>query len=94
MEDNKKIIASCILETLDENVDINDIYNKIEVPKDKKNGDFSYPCFNLAKILKNSPVNIANKIKEKIVLNDAISKVEVVNGFLNFYGYLYFRTYI
>ena len=85
MEDNKKIIASCILETLDENVDINDIYNKIEVPKDKKNGDFSYPCFNLAKILKNSPVNIANKIKEKIVLNDAISKVEVVNGFLNFY---------
>ena len=24
MEDNKKIIASCILETLDENVDIND----------------------------------------------------------------------
>ena len=85
MEDNKKIIASCILETLDENVEINDIYNKIEVPKDKKNGDFSYPCFNLAKILKNSPVNIANKIKEKIVLNDAISKVEVVNGFLNFY---------
>ena len=85
MEDNKKIIASCILETLDENVDINDIYNKIEVPKDKNNGDFSYPCFNLAKILKNSPVNIANKIKEKIVLNDAISKVEVVNGFLNFY---------
>ena len=85
MEDNKKIIASCILETLDENVDINDIYNKIEVPKDKKNGEFSYICFKLAKKLKNNNVNIENKIKEKIVLNDAISKVEVVNGFLNFY---------
>ena len=51
----------------------------------KQNGDLAYPCFNLAKVLRNSPINIANTIKEKIVLDNNISKVEAVNGFLNFY---------
>lgn len=85
MEDIKVIIASSINSALSEKIDIQYIIEKIEVPKDKKNGDFSYPCFNLAKVLKNSPVNIANGIKEKIVLDEKISKVEVVNGYLNFY---------
>ena len=84
MEEIKVNIANMIYKAIDNNqITLDEIKEKIEVPKDKNNGDFSYPCFNLAKILKNSPVNIANKIKEKIVLNDAISKVEVVNGFLN-----------
>ena len=85
MEDIKNIIASMISVALDNKIDISDIISKIEIPKDKKNGDFAYPCFNLAKILKNSPVNIANKLKENIVLPVEISKVEVVNGYLNFY---------
>ena len=85
MEDIKNIIASMISVALDNKIDISDIISKIEIPKDKKNGDFAYPCFNLAKILKNSPVNIANELKEKIVLPVEISKVEVVNGYLNFY---------
>lgn len=85
MEEMKEIIAGCINNTLNEKMDVNSIVEKIEVPKDKKNGDFSYPCFNLAKVLKNSPVNIANNIKEKIVLDEKISKVDVVNGYLNFY---------
>lgn len=85
MEDIKVIIANSINSVLSEKVDIQHIIEKLEVPKDKKNGDFSYPCFNLAKVLKNSPVNIANGIKEKIILDEKISKVEVVNGYLNFY---------
>ena len=85
MEDIKNIIASMISVALDNKIDISDIISKIEIPKDKKNGDFAYPCFNLAKILRNSPVNIANELKEKIVLPEEISKVEVVNGYLNFY---------
>ena len=85
MEEIKLTIANCINNTLNEKVNVDDIVAKIEVPKNKQNGDFSYPCFNLAKILKNSPINIANSIKDNIVLDDSISRVEVVNGFLNFY---------
>ena len=85
MEEIKQIIAKSIFDALDnDNITVEEIESKIETPKDKQNGDFAYPCFNLAKVLKNSPVNIANSIKDKIVLDEKISKVEVVNGFLNF----------
>lgn len=85
MEEIKLKIANMIKKCINVNIDVNDILNKIEVPKDKKNGDFAYPCFNLAKILKNSPVNIANDIKKNIKLIDEIQNVQVVNGYLNFY---------
>jgi arginyl-tRNA synthetase len=85
MEEIKNSIAESILKVIDTKISKQEIFDKIEIPKDKQNGDFSYPCFNLAKVLKNSPVKIADSIKEKIVLNDNISKVEVVNGYLNFY---------
>lgn len=85
MQELKNIVAKCIKEALNIDIEHNEILEKLEVPKDKKNGDFAYPCFNLAKVLKNSPINIANSIKEKITLDEKIEKVEVVNGYLNFY---------
>lgn len=85
MEELKEILAKTIKESIELEIDYKEILDKIEVPKDKKNGDFAYPCFNLAKILKKSPINIANDIKAKINLDSRIDKVEVVNGFLNFY---------
>lgn len=58
----------------------------IEVPKDVKNGDYAFPCFRLAKELKKAPPQIANEIKEKLVVNETIvEKVEVLGGYLNFY---------
>lgn len=53
MEEIKKKIAECITNSLDTDISVDEIYNKIEIPKDKKNGDFAYPCFNLAKIVRN-----------------------------------------
>ena len=49
--------------------------------------DFSITCFALAKVLKKSPVDIANKIaesleKEKI---EYIDKIEVINGYVNIF---------
>lgn len=85
MEDIKLEIAESIINAINIDISKDEILDKIEVPKDKQNGDFSYPCFNLAKILKNSPINIANSIKENVNLSSRISKVEVVNGYLNFY---------
>lgn len=85
MDEIKKDIANMILNAIDFCVNEDEIISKIEVPKEKKNGDFSYPCFNLAKVLKDSPINIANKIKESINVEGKFSKIDVVNGFLNFY---------
>ena len=68
------------------NIDEKEVYGFIEVPKDTKNGDFAFPCFNLAKILKKAPPIIANELKEKLTFNDnVIEKIEVIGGYLNFY---------
>ena len=68
------------------NISKKELETYIETPKDTKNGDYSFPCFRLAKELKKAPQIIANEIKEKINLeNTGIEKVEVVGGFLNFF---------
>lgn len=58
----------------------------IDIPKDKKNGDYSTNvAFLLTKELKKSPMDIANDIKNNIE-SDMIEKVEVaVPGFINIY---------
>lgn len=86
MEEMKKYIASVIYNALgNEDIKLEEIEEKVETPKDKKNGDFAYPCFNLAKVLKKAPVMIGNELESKIVADDKIAKIENVNGFLNFY---------
>lgn len=59
----------------------------VEIPKLKDHGDFSSNiALRLAKVLKNSPINIANSLKYELENNDFIEKVEVVvPGFLNFF---------
>lgn len=80
----KQEIANKIAKVVDMNEQ--EIYGYIEVPKDTKNGDFAFPCFNLAKTLRKAPPMIANEIKEKLELDDnIIEKVEVIGGYLNFY---------
>lgn len=86
--DFKEEIAEVIYTLLEKDFEVNkeDILNGVEIPKDKTNGDFSFPCFRLSKSLRKSPVEIANYIKENInIENTTIAKVEVINGFLNFY---------
>lgn len=86
MEEMKKYIASVIYNALDnEDIKLEEIEEKVETPKDKKNGDFAYPCFNLAKVLKKAPVMIGNELESKISTDEKIAKIENVNGFLNFY---------
>ena len=48
----KKEIAKSIANAID--IKENEIYGYIEIPKDTKNGDYAFPCFNLAKSLKKS----------------------------------------
>ena len=80
----KESIAEAIARVV--NLKKEDIIMYIEVPKETSNGDFAFPCFRLAKELKQSPVVIANNIKENIKIDgNVISKVEAINGYLNFY---------
>lgn len=84
MIDFKKEISENIAKAI--NIQPEELITYIEKPKDNKNGDYAFPCFRLAKELKKSPLEIANEIKEKIELNEKIiEKVEVLNGYLNFY---------
>lgn len=47
-------------------------------------GDYALPCFRFAKILKKPPVLIAEELKNAFETDDVITKVEAVNGYLNF----------
>lgn len=55
----------------------------IEIPPNIDMGDYSLPCFKLAKELKKAPPVIANEIKEKLSMEDWMEKLDVVGGYLN-----------
>ena len=59
---------------------------EVSIPKDKNHGDYSTNiALSLAKSLKDNPINIANKIKNKIQ-SEIISKIEVLPpGFINIF---------
>lgn len=67
------------------NVDINEIESNIEVPAKAEMGDYAFPCFKLAKVLRKAPPMIAKDIFEKIEKPDFISDIKIVGGYLNFF---------
>ena len=80
----KREIAKQIAKTVD--LDVVELESYIEIPKEEKMGDYAFPCFKLAKILKKAPPMIATEIKEKLEINNEVfEKVEMVGGYLNFY---------
>jgi arginyl-tRNA synthetase len=58
---------------------------KIETPPDIKMGDIALPCFDFAKILKKSPIEIAKNIAENFANDQAILKTEIQGAYLNFF---------
>lgn len=84
MIDIKNEIASKIAKVTKLNEE--ELKNYIEIPMDNKNGDYAFPCFKLAKELRQAPPVIANNIKEKIEIdNNIIKDIQVIGGYLNFY---------
>ena len=57
---------------------------KLEIPPENM-GDFAFPCFSLAPIIKKPPTDIANDIVATIQKNKWITKVETKGGYVNFY---------
>ena len=57
----------------------------IEIPPESSKGDYAFPCFRLAKVLRKAPPLIAADIAEKIRGNALFEKVENVNAYVNMF---------
>ena len=84
MDNIKQNIADALAKVLEK--DTNEILISIEKPKDSSMGDFAYPCFRLASVMKKAPMLIAEELKEKIGDISGVTDVQVVSGYLNFYA--------
>ena len=83
MIDFKKIIGEKIAKAAE--LDVQEVTSYIEIPPNTDLGDFAFPCFKLAKVMRKAPPVIAAELKEKIEVDEYISKVEIAGGYLNFY---------
>ena len=62
-----------------------DIEALIEIPPKPEMGDFSFPCFRLAKTMRKAPQMIATDIKEAIGAVDFIDEIQVLGAYVNFF---------
>ncbi len=65
-------------------VDGEEILSSVAVPPDTSMGDYALPCFKFAKVLRKSPVLIAQELASSIAADSVIEEVSAVNGYLNF----------
>lgn len=81
----KQVLIQFLKENIS-NSDNIDFEKLIEKPKSAAHGDFSFPCFLLAKELKSAPPQIATQLQEKFskILPNEFSKVVAMGPFLNF----------
>ena len=80
----KEEIAKLISEQVTD-LSFDEIKNMIETPQDSKMGDYAFPCFRLAKVMRKAPPLIAKGIAEAIADNDIFEKVEQVNAYVNMF---------
>ena len=83
MKDYKEIIAKK-LESQDIGLDKDEIYGLIEMPPQENMGDFSFPCFQLAKTLRKNPALIATELAEKLEDED-FTEIKNVGPYVNFF---------
>lgn len=67
-----------------EGVSKEEITESIAIPPDSSMGDFALPCFKFARVLRKSPVMIAEELESKYPVDGVVSEVSAVNGYLNF----------
>lgn len=79
--DYKKYISQklCV-----EGVSEEEVYSAIALPPNPGMGDYALPCFKFAKVLRKSPVLIAQSLASVYPVDGVIEKAEAVNGYVNF----------
>ncbi|MBQ0078910.1 MAG: arginine--tRNA ligase, partial [Eubacterium sp.] len=68
-----------------EGLELADILSMIETPADSKMGDYAFPCFKLAKVLRKAPPLIAAGIAEAIKGEEIFADVQQVNAYVNMF---------
>ena len=73
---------------------VEEIEGLIEIPPDIKMGDYTFPCFAIAKQLRKDPKKVASELSQKLVLparlsslggSDIITRISAHGPYLNFY---------
>jgi len=62
-----------------------EITSMVEVPPNKEMGDYAFPCFRLSKVLRKSPIQIAEETIKDIIVPDYIKEIKSVSGYINFF---------
>ena len=57
----------------------------IEQPPDRKMGDYAFPCFKLAPIMKKNPQETATTLQKSLKLPKGLEKIETAGSYLNFF---------
>lgn len=83
MTDFKENIAK-ELEKKDIGLTFDEIYKLIEIPPQDNMGDYSFPCFSLARTMRKNPAIIAEELASSLDLK-AFEKIENLNAYVNFY---------
>ena len=84
MKDYKKVVASAVSQAVDGQLSIDEITANIETPKSLNLGDYAFPAFVLAKVLRKAPQMIAQDLVEKID-HAGFEKIEAVGPYVNFF---------
>ena len=84
MNDYRDLITQAVMDAT-EGLEAEDVKALVEIPADNKMGDYAFPCFKLAKVMRKAPPLIAKDIAEKISGNPLFEKVEQVNAYVNIF---------
>lgn len=84
MVNYKGRIAEIISSKIDA-LSLEDAIELLEIPQDSKMGDYAFPCFRLAKVMRKAPQMIAADITESIKGESLFSDVQQVNAYVNMF---------
>ncbi len=73
-------LAKCLPE-----LELAQIAEGIEIPKEKTMGDYAFPCFRLAKTLRKAPNLIAQDVAAKLEGSEILEKVQAVGPYVNMF---------
>lgn len=80
--DYKQIIAELIKQHID--LDVEDIKKLIEIPPKSDMGDYAFPCFQLAKVMRKAPNMIAEELVSKLN-KEGFEKITNLGPYVNFF---------
>ncbi len=84
MLDYRQALAEFLATAVDANAE--ELYSLLEVPPQAELGDYAFPCFKLAKLLRKAPAQIAEDLAERLAEKpDFLARIEVAGPYLNFF---------